>query len=376
MVLQQKRQLLLEARSSKGKPFVVEYSTKDLMDFFMEHHLDAGARSILCQYSFETSPYEPCLKPLNMLRKMEICQLRLSTRHRGSFLLLRIISSVDETRTLLAVAEDEDERAILVQIFNPPETMRNRQIEIFSPIIIKEPLVELVAWGEMGIRVDHPSDLVCPSRYDRNLPLEWKRGKPGRNNINCHCFRLLLGDEEVSICLYFSHQVFVFRKWCHISFFFLISTQWQYESYQVSDLSSRWRLCNCKATQRWGLSWWRPTIHLTWICNAIAWSFPISTNRILREFILIGQVSLPGEFGGARSCFAEPGALRTTSTRTLHARPHSQVISMPVRKGKCRGQRKGTILLHIILAWHTKADSSFIVKDFRSQRVKGLESLI
>lgn len=182
MVLQQKRQLLLEARSSKGKPLVVDYSTKDLVDSFMEHHLDAGTRSMLCQYSFETSPYEPCLKPLNMLRKIEICQLRLSTRHRGSFLLLRIISSVDETRTLLAVAEDEDERAILVQIFNPPETMRNRQIEIFSPIMIKEPLVELVAWGEMGIRVDHPSDLVCPSRYDRNLPLEWKRGKPGRNN--------------------------------------------------------------------------------------------------------------------------------------------------------------------------------------------------
>lgn len=181
-VLLEKRKHLLDAKASKGKPILANTSSNDLVSCFMEHHLDSGTRSVLCQYSFETTPYEPCMKPVNELRKIEICQLRSSTHHRGSFLVLRLISPVDETRSLLAVAEDEDERAILIQIFNPAEALANRQIEMFSPIAIKEPLVQLVAWGEMGIRVDHPSDLICLSRYDENLPLVWKRGKPGRNN--------------------------------------------------------------------------------------------------------------------------------------------------------------------------------------------------
>lgn len=50
--------------------------------------------------------------------------------------------------------------------------------------------------------------------------------------------------------------------------------------------------------------------------------------------MLIGQVSVPRRFGGARSCFAEAGALRTTSTRFRRAMPHSQVNSIPVGDNK------------------------------------------
>lgn len=175
-VLNQKLKLIEETETLKGHPIGPNVSRNDLVQLFMEHHMDPVRGSALCQYSFETPPYEPCAKSLSALKKIKVNDFLVGTPHRGSYILLRFITPIDRSRFLFAVAEDEDGDAILVQLFNQKYLPMANKAEMWSTFIIKEPLVDLVAWGELGVRVDHSSDVQCLADYDNDVPVRWRRG--------------------------------------------------------------------------------------------------------------------------------------------------------------------------------------------------------
>ncbi|KAJ5396593.1 TPR domain protein [Penicillium cosmopolitanum] len=167
-------QMINAVQDLKGRPIGM-VSMKELVGYYMQHQVSNSMKGILVQLTFETTPYEPCIHPMSSLTKTTISDLRYNTRHEGSYILLRLITGLDITGTLFAIAEDENQRVIPVQLFNQNSLPGNELLEIYSAFIVKEPLVEVVGWGEVGIRVDHASDFKCISRYSEDLPAGWKK---------------------------------------------------------------------------------------------------------------------------------------------------------------------------------------------------------
>lgn len=170
------------AQQLKGK-LIAKVSMKDLVDRYMQHQVPNNMRGMLVQLTFETTPYAPSIKPMSLLTNMSISELCYNTRHEGRCILLRLITKLDITGTVFAIGEDEDQRAIPIQLFNQNSLPGNEALERYSALIVKEPLVGMVGWGEVGIRIDHPSDLQYISRYNEYLPNWWKRSTKGKRTV-------------------------------------------------------------------------------------------------------------------------------------------------------------------------------------------------
>lgn len=167
---------LTSAHSCTRKPIKATPRLNELVTRFIEHHMQASMRIDHGQYAFKTKTYDPCIAKLSSLSKSPIHALQANTQHSGSYVLLRLMTPLEITSFTLAVAEDEAGQAIVVQIFNQNALPGNEPMEMLSIIAIKQPRVELVAWGIFGIRVDHPSDIRYVSKYDDGLPSHWESG--------------------------------------------------------------------------------------------------------------------------------------------------------------------------------------------------------
>jgi hypothetical protein len=176
-------EILNAVQALTGKP-IGEVSMKELIDCYVMHNASSNIKGKLVQLTFETTPYEPCTKPMSLLAKITISKLCYNTRHEGKYIFLRLITSLEKTGTVFAIAEDEHQRAIPVQLFNQTSLPGNEGLEIYSAFVVKEPLVELVGWGEVGIRVDHASDLKCISRYNEDLLVMWKKSTNDNRTVD------------------------------------------------------------------------------------------------------------------------------------------------------------------------------------------------
>ncbi|KAK6810721.1 hypothetical protein RU639_013579 [Aspergillus parasiticus] len=121
-------------------------------------------------------PYYPCTSPLYDLEKIMIKDLQPGTHHRGTYLLLRSVTSPDEMKAITAIVEDEGGSVVLLQLHN---WCRERQAQDILPesavLIVKEPYLELISEMEYGIRVDHVSDVVFLGGCDERIPAGWQR---------------------------------------------------------------------------------------------------------------------------------------------------------------------------------------------------------
>ena len=147
---------------------------------------DLGPRRLQGQVrtSFVPPPYPPCVEPFSNLQKTMIDDLLLETHHRGTYLLVRSVTSQDRMTAATAVVEDEQGHVLVVQLYHQEDEADGRAEDILSMgrvLIFKEPHLTLVSGGLYGLRVDHLSDLLFLAENDERIPSSWQQ-QPAEQN--------------------------------------------------------------------------------------------------------------------------------------------------------------------------------------------------
>lgn len=127
--------------------------------------------------SFLPLAYLPCTTPLNQLNPVAIRDLQLETHHRGTYLLLRSITPPHRMTAIMALMEDENGDAILLQLYQQEDEATraaDNVVDVDTILLIKEPYFKLMSDGEYGVRVDHLSDVVHLKEDDDRIPKLWQ----------------------------------------------------------------------------------------------------------------------------------------------------------------------------------------------------------
>jgi hypothetical protein len=184
-VLQSQKQNLKKAKDRQGqlprdrKPreqaylqfMMVMLSTKQRQEE-MEHQMHS---------SFVPPAYLPCTTPLAHLTPTAIKHLRLETHHRGTYLLLRVITPPNRMTAIMVLAEDSQKDVVLLQMYQQDaEDVRAATdvVNVGTIVLVKEPYFKLSASGDYTLRVDHVSDIVCIDRNDPKIPKKWRPRTP------------------------------------------------------------------------------------------------------------------------------------------------------------------------------------------------------
>lgn len=127
--------------------------------------------------AFIPPPYLPCSTPMTELKPVAIKNLQLETHHRGTYLLLRSITSPHRMTAIMAVMEDEYGDVVLLQLYQQDDESNRSAIDIVNVdtvLLVKEPYFKVMGDGEYGIRVDHLSDVIHLKRDDPRMPTAWQ----------------------------------------------------------------------------------------------------------------------------------------------------------------------------------------------------------
>lgn len=174
-----------EAAKRKGQivydlppaPIVVQTFMMNLM---AKGYLGSTTENITVPITQIPEPYPPCTLPAQDLKPIAISKMRLETHHRGSKVLLRVLTPPDRINAVMVIVEDEEETAILLQVYQQPEEGLVPCAEIFVPnriCIIKEPFLKQTIDGPYSLRADHPSDIIWPDDNDQQVPAKWRHIK-------------------------------------------------------------------------------------------------------------------------------------------------------------------------------------------------------
>ncbi|KAI1381476.1 hypothetical protein F4677DRAFT_440692 [Hypoxylon crocopeplum] len=132
-------------------------------------------------YTISTSQvppyYAPCIRPIQELEPLMISSMTLENHHRGTRVLIHILTPPDRVTAVMAIAEDEEGTAVGVQIYNQPDESRVSKYHILQAgdvCIIKEPFFKVTTEGSYSLRVDHVSDIIWLQDTDSRIPLEWR----------------------------------------------------------------------------------------------------------------------------------------------------------------------------------------------------------
>lgn len=82
----------------------------------------------------------------------------------------------------MALVEDEEGTAVLLQLYNQPEEVDVNKETILrkdSIYIIKEPFFKVSTDGSYSLRVDHVSDIVYLLDDDERVPRKWRKRSLG-----------------------------------------------------------------------------------------------------------------------------------------------------------------------------------------------------
>ncbi|KAF5722004.1 TPR domain-containing protein [Fusarium mundagurra] len=123
------------------------------------------------------APYPPCIHSANDLEPIMISDMRLETHHRGKKIMLRVLTPPDRMTAVMAIVEDENGIAVLLQLYHQPEETIVPAAEILSPnmvCILKEPFFKCATDGTYSLRVDHPSDIIRLDGADDRIPSHWR----------------------------------------------------------------------------------------------------------------------------------------------------------------------------------------------------------
>ncbi|RGP64268.1 hypothetical protein FSPOR_8088 [Fusarium sporotrichioides] len=132
--------------------------------------------------------YPPCAVAEKDLKPISISEMCLDTQHRGRKVLLHILTPPDRDEAVMAIVEDEEGTAVLLQLFQQPE---EKQVPCIVTIlehtvcIVKDPFFQrssdtatdgplMMQSAYYSLRVDHPSDIICLSHGNERIPEKWR----------------------------------------------------------------------------------------------------------------------------------------------------------------------------------------------------------
>ncbi|KAH6885425.1 TPR domain protein [Thelonectria olida] len=129
--------------------------------------------------------YTPCILSLTELKPIMISEMRLETHHRGTSVLLRVLTPPNRMTALMAIAEDEQRTAVLLQLYHQPEERVVPADEILKAdkvCVLKEPFFKCATDGSYSLRADHVSDIVWLDEADERIPSKWRKPASNANN--------------------------------------------------------------------------------------------------------------------------------------------------------------------------------------------------
>lgn len=79
---------------------------------------------------------------------------------------------------LMAIVEDEEATAVLLQLYNQPEELKVSKehiLQVGNVCIVKDPFFKATTDGSYSLRVDHVSDIIWLADTDDRIPLKWRK---------------------------------------------------------------------------------------------------------------------------------------------------------------------------------------------------------
>src|SRR4051812_16282571 len=98
--------------------------------------------------AFIPPAYSPCFRSILDLHKVMIKDLLLETHHREKYIMLRSITPPDRMTAVMAIVEDENGDAIMLQLYYQEEENTRSAEDILSEgtiLIVKEPYLKLMS---------------------------------------------------------------------------------------------------------------------------------------------------------------------------------------------------------------------------------------
>lgn len=171
---------LLETRKTRNE------SIMEFMAYLAHQH--ALAQDARLQAAFVTFPYPPCVAPLASLQRILQRELQLEVRHRGRYMLLRVVTAPCQLSLngVMTVVEDEDGDLNLLAAYHQ-ERVSERNMQgpmcLRSVCIVKEPFFRISGDGKYVISVIHLSDLFWLAIDDERIPPAWRveSGEPSKS---------------------------------------------------------------------------------------------------------------------------------------------------------------------------------------------------
>ncbi|KAM5349946.1 hypothetical protein ACJ41O_006451 [Fusarium nematophilum] len=174
------------AARRKGETVRDHPPSRQLVSTFMMKAMAASFRPQSGENTIATTqvpaPYPPCIESAQDLEPIMISEMILETHHRGKRAMLRVLTPPDRMTAVMGVVEDENETAVLLQLYHQPDENLVPATEILGPgkvCIVKEPFFKCATDGSYSLRVDHPSDIIWLAVDDERIPSHWRA--PVRN---------------------------------------------------------------------------------------------------------------------------------------------------------------------------------------------------
>ncbi len=157
-----------------------------MRQLFSAQLAQAKEDTIMLKTTQVPSAYTPSVRMMDDLAPMAISQMELQKHHRGKKVTLRVMTPPDTMNAIMAIVEDEEGTAVLLQLYHQPKPPEVDPQEILRPnmvLIVKEPFFKSAADGAYNLRVDHLSDVAWLQDTDLRIPPKW-REKPSKSEAS------------------------------------------------------------------------------------------------------------------------------------------------------------------------------------------------
>ncbi|KAH6676847.1 hypothetical protein B0J14DRAFT_616227 [Halenospora varia] len=180
-LMKQQKQALQRANKRKGEIPGDRLPRQALLSQFTMRLLAQSMKQMGDGHQIRTTfvppAYLPCTVSLKNLRKIMIRELKLEIHHRGRFLLLRVLTRPQRMTAVMAIVQDEEDDAVLLQIYHQDEENDKPAVKVLNQgvvVIVKEPYFKQTGDGGYGLRIDHVSDIFWLCDDDARIPAEWQ----------------------------------------------------------------------------------------------------------------------------------------------------------------------------------------------------------
>lgn len=125
-------------------------------------------------------PYSPAKGHLDSVKYTRIKDVKISSRHPDSIVVVRTITEPYVYSASITVVEDEDGDVARLTVCNMEDSFFDPVLSKDSMMAIRQPCWSITADGSYHIRVDHPSDFFLLEPSSKMVPSAWQREIVGR----------------------------------------------------------------------------------------------------------------------------------------------------------------------------------------------------